>query len=137
MRTQLITRVNAIISTSTNYQSQGFSVSSNLPWEQGGNPLYLKNMKTLYFDSDHQEETILIPTLTGPEVARDDIICRAYLAVDAKSPPTQLDNFVQSVLGTKSSTGITNFGVESDYTVETQEDVLIYTFEFRMNTITY
>jgi len=137
MRTQLITRVTAILNTATAYTQQGFAVSTKLPWDQGANPLYLKNMKTLYFESDHTEETVLIPVVFGSEVFRDDIICRAYLAVDAKSPPSQLDNFVQSVLGTKNSTGITNFGVESDYTVETQEDVLIYTFEFRMNTITY
>jgi hypothetical protein len=136
MRTELIQRMTAVLNTATAFTSQGFGVTANLPWDQGGNPLYLKNMKTIYFSADRTEQTTLIPVIYGSDVYRTDLICDAYLAVDAKSQPSQLDNLVQTVLALKSQTGINNFGVESDYTVETQEDVAIYTFEFRMNTIT-
>jgi hypothetical protein len=135
MRTQLLTAISTLTSV-TAYSGQ-FKVSTGLPWEQGGNPLYLKNLKTVYVSPERREETTLIPLIYGKEVWRDDIICDVYLACDAKTPPSQLDNFVNSVLATKTATTVSNFGVESDYTVETQEDVLIYTFEFRMNTITY
>ena len=135
MRTQLIAAITT--ATTSAYTNAGFRVSSQQPFEQGGNPLYLKNLKTVYVGADETEETVLIPVVRGSEVFRVDIICEAYLAVDAKNPPALLDAYVTAILGTKANTGITNFGVESDYTVETQEDVLIYTFEFRMNTITY
>jgi hypothetical protein len=59
-----------------------------------------------------------------------------YLAVDAKNPPSQLDSVISKILSTKASTGIVNFGNESDYTVDKQEDVLTYTFEFRLNQAT-
>jgi len=137
MREQLITALTSVLSTSTQFKDV-FKVATQLPWDESGNPLYLKNMKSVYFGPDRREEVTLIPTIYGAEVFRDDIICNAYLAVDAKKPPTNVETFASAVVtGVKSKTGITNFGVESDYTAETQEDVLLYTFEFRMNTITY
>jgi hypothetical protein len=58
------------------------------------------------------------------------------VAVDAKNPPSQLDSVITAILNCKSNLGIVNFGSESDYTVDKQEDVLIYTFEFRLNQAT-
>ena len=132
MRTQLVSAITTALSTLTQ-----FTVSSELPWEQNGTPLFRKNMKKVYVDRDVQEESTLIPTLDGKDVFQDDFIVEAYLAVDAKNPPSQLDSAIAKILGAKNSTGIVNFGVESDYTLDKQEDVMIYTFEFRMNTITY
>ena len=129
MRSQLITAITTAISTSTQ-----FGVSSELPWDQGGNPLYRKNMKKIYVDATRKEQSILIPVLPPyNEVFQDDFITLVYLAVDAKNPPSQLDSVINQILSAKDMTGIVNFGSESDYTVELQEDVLIYTFEFRMN----
>jgi hypothetical protein len=131
MRTELLSAITTAISTLTQ-----FAVSSELPWEQNGNPLYRKNMKRVYVDSERMEETTLIPTLNGGEVFQNDLITEVYLAVDAKNPPSQLDSVISKILATKSSTGIVNFGNESDYTVDKLEDVMIYTFEFRLNQAT-
>lgn len=131
MRSQLVTAITNNLSTLTQ-----FAVSSELPWEQNGQPLYLKNMKKVYVDRERQEQTTLLPTLSGQDVFQNDLISSAYLAVDAKNPPSQLDAAITKILQAKDSTGIVNFGSESDYTVETQEDVLIYTFEFRLNQAT-
>jgi hypothetical protein len=111
-------------------------VSQELPWEQNGTPLYLKNMKKIYVDRPRQEETTLIPTLNGGEVFQDDLIAEVYLAVDAKNTPSQLDALITKILGVKSTINVVNFGSESDYTVDKTEDVLIYTFEFRLNVAT-
>ena len=59
-----------------------------------------------------------------------------YVTCDAKNPPSQLDNLVSKILGAKESTGVVNFGFESDYTIDKDEDVLVYTFEFRVNQAT-
>jgi hypothetical protein len=131
MRAQLLSAITTAVSTLTQ-----FAVSTELPWEQNGTPLYLKNMKKIYVDRERQEETVLIPVLTGQEVFQDDLIAEVFLAVDAKNPPSQLDSAITKILSCKSSTGIVSFGNESDYTVDKQEDVLIYTFEFRFNVAT-
>ena len=128
MRTELL----AAITTATSTLTQ-FAVASELPWEQNGTPLYRKNMKKIYVDEERLEQTTLFATLSGPEVYQNDLITEVFLAVDAKNPPSQLDNAIAKILSAKSNTGIINFGVESDYTVDKQEDVMIYTFEFRMN----
>jgi len=131
MRTEL----KAAITTAVNTLTQ-FVVASELPWEQNGTPLYIKNMKRVYVDLERMEETTLIPTLNGGEVFQNDSICEVYLAVDAKNQPSQLDSLITKILGAKNSTGLVHFGFESDYTLDKQEDVLIYTFEFRLNQAT-
>ena len=131
MRTELLSAITTAISTLTQ-----FAVSTELPWEQNGTPLYIKNMKRVYVDGDRMEETTLIPTLNGGEVFQNDSICEVYVAVDAKNQPSQLDSLITKILGAKNSTGIVNFGTESDYTLDKQEDILIYTFEFRLNQAT-
>jgi hypothetical protein len=56
-----------------------------------------------------------------------------YFAVDAKNKPS-IASALSTILSAKSRIGIANFGVESDYTTEIQDDVLIYTVEYRLNT---
>jgi hypothetical protein len=128
MRTELLSAITTAISTLTQ-----FAVSQELPWEQNGFPLFRKNMKKIYVDRTQLEETTLIPVLDGNDVFQDDLITQVYVAVDAKNTPTQLDALISKILATKSTIAVTNFGLESDYTVDKQEDVLIYTFEFRLN----
>jgi hypothetical protein len=128
MRTELLSAIVTAVSTLTQ-----FAVSQELPWEQNGLPLFRKNMKKIYVDRTQQEETTLIPVLDGNDVFQDDLITQVYVAVDAKNTPTQLDALISKILATKSTISVVNFGLESDYTVDKQEDVLIYTFEFRLN----
>ncbi len=131
MRTQLLNAITTATSTLTQ-----FAVSQELPWAQNGTPLFRKNLKKVYVDKTYQEQTTLIPTLNGGEVFQNDLITLAYVACDAKNPPSQLDNLVANILAAKDSTGVINFGTESDYTIDKDEDVLVYTFEFRINQAT-
>jgi hypothetical protein len=131
MRGQLLSAITTAVSTLTQ-----FAVSTELPWEQNGIPLFRKNMKKIYVDRSTMEETTLIPVLNGAEVFQNDLITEVYLAVDAKNPPSQLDSAITAILACKSKTGVVNFGNESDYTLDKQEDVLTYTFEFRLNVAT-
>ena len=131
MRTQLLSAIATAISTLTQ-----FAVSQELPWEQNGQPLYLKNKRKIYVDSDEITQSSLIPTLDHSNILQNDIVCRAFVAVDAKNTPTQTDQMITNVLACRDRTGIVNFISESDYTQERSEDVLTYTFQFRLNTIT-
>jgi hypothetical protein len=130
MRSQLLTAITSATSTLTQ-----FAVATELPWSQNGSPLFRKNMKRIYLDRDVMTEVSLIPTLDAVDVMQNDFVVTAYLAVDAKTVPTQLDQAVTQILAAKNAITIVNAGLESDYTIEVDEDVLVYTFEFRMNTI--
>jgi hypothetical protein len=130
MRSQLLAAITTNVSTLTQ-----FGVSIELPWEQNAQPLYRKNLKKIYVDSEYKEESTLIPTLDNANVIQDNLFCRAYVCMDAKNPPSQLDNLITNVLKCKDQMGVTNFISESDYIVEKTEDVLFYTFEFRLNTL--
>lgn len=129
MRTELLSAIRTTLSSLNQ-----FAVSEELPWQQNGTPLYLKNMKRVYVDREETDETVLISTFSG-DIYSNDVTVNVYLAVDAKNPPSQLDTAIQRILAAKNATGVVNSGVESDYTQEQQEDVLIYTFEFRTNIV--
>ena len=131
MRAELLSAITTAVSGLTQ-----FAVSQELPWSQNGTPLYLKNMKKIYVDRERQEQTTLIAVLSGNDVYQNDLIAEVFLAVDAKNTPSQIDSAITAILGCKSKTGVVNFGNESDYTVDKQEDVLTYTFEFRLNVAT-
>jgi len=130
MRTQLLSAITQAISTLTQ-----FAVVTELPFESSGNPLYRKNMKKIYVDQEYRVEKTLYPVLDGNNVMQDQLIANVYLACDAKITPTQLDSVVTRILSAKDSTNVINFQSESDYTVDKQEDVLIYNFEFRFDTV--
>jgi hypothetical protein len=130
MRQQLLSAITTATSTLTQ-----FAVSQELPWQQNGLPLFRKNMKKIYVDRSEQVQDTIIPTLDNNNVLTNDLSCLVYVAVDAKNPPSQLDNLISNILVCKDRTGIVNFIAESDYTLDKQEDVLTYTFEFRLNTL--
>jgi hypothetical protein len=131
MRTQLLSAITTAISTVTQ-----FATSTELPWLQNGTPLFRKNLKKVYVDQSYQEQSTIIPTLNGGDIFQNDLITNVYVACDAKNPPSQLDLLVSKILSAKDSTGVVNFGTESDYTFDKDEDVIIYTFEFRVNQAT-
>lgn len=127
MRSGLITAIKSSISTLTQ-----FTVSEELPWSQNNLPLYLKNMKKVYVGATEQEQSILFATLDNVDVDQNLLTTRAYLAVDAKNTPSQLDQLITNILTAKSNTGVVSFDEESDYSVEQDEDRIIYTFEYRL-----
>ena len=131
MRTQLLSAITTAISTLTQ-----FAVSSELPWEQNGMPLYRKNMKKLYVSPDTLTQSALIPTLDHSNILQNDTVNQVFVSVDAKNTPSQLPQLITIVLSARDRTGIVNFVTEADYAEERTEDVLTYTFEFRLSSIT-
>jgi hypothetical protein len=129
MRTELL----AYLTTATS--SLTVKTVGELPWNTAGEPLYLKNMKKFYLDQDQVQQTTLIPVITGTDVFQDDLTVKGYFAVDAKNQPSGLDTVITTLLNAKDQISVINFGAESDYTTEIQDDVIIYTVEYRLNTI--
>jgi hypothetical protein len=129
MRTELL----AYLSTATS--TLAVKTVSELPWNTAGEPLYLKNMKKFYLDQNQVEQTTLIPVIYGDDVFQNDLVVKGYFAVDAKNEPANLATAITTILSAKDQISVTNFGAESDYTTEIQDDVIIYTVEYRLNTI--
>jgi hypothetical protein len=129
MRAELLSFLTTATSTAT------VKTVSELPWNNAGQPLYLKNMKKFYLGQEEFEQTVLIPTLPGQnDIMQNTVKVSGYFAVDAKNQPAGLSTAITTILGAKDRTGLGNFGTESDYTTEIQDDVLIYTVEYRLNT---
>lgn len=129
MRSELLAYLTTATSTAT------VKTVSELPWSTAGEPLYLKNMKKFYLDQDQIEQTTLIPVLPGSnDVLQNTVRVRGYFAVDAKNQPAGLASAVSTILNAINQISVSNFGVEADYTTEIQNDVLIYTVEYRLNT---
>lgn len=126
MRTELLSAITANISTLTQ-----FAVSQELPWSQNGIPLFRKNMKKIYVDDADKEQTTLYAVFNGQDVYDEVLTTEVYLAVDAKNPPSQLNALIQKILDSKDKTTLTTFSTESDYSIDKEEDVMIFTFEFR------
>lgn len=129
MRTELL----AYLTTATS--SLTVKAVSELPWNTAGEPLYLKNMKKFYMDQDQVTQTTLIPVIYGDDVFQNDLVVKGYFAVDAKNQPSGLDTVITTLLNAKDQISVVNFGAESDYTTEILDDVLVYTIEYRLNTI--
>lgn len=130
MRDELYTSIQTNIASLTQ-----FNLANELPWSQNGLPLYRKNLKRVYVDEPRIEQTDLYMVFTGDDVVVNQYICPVYVSIDAKNPPSQTQQLITAILAAK-TLPIVNFGVESDYTVDLQEDVQTYTFEFRMNVAT-
>ena len=126
MRTNLLNAITTAVSTLTQ-----FAVAQELPWTQAGDPLYRKNMKRIYVDSVTTEQSTILFTFEKSNLDEILYTCNVYFTVDAKNPPSQTTQVLNKILDCKSSTGLISFDDESDYNVETEEDRLIYTIQFR------
>lgn len=112
------------------------SVSQELPFEQGGNPLYLKNMRKVYVDEPFVEQDQLIPVLSGLDINQNITRIRAYLAVDAKNRNTDLTTALATLAHARIGAVIPNsFRKEFDYTTTLDTDKVVYEFEYRYHTI--
>lgn len=78
-----------------------YLVSSELPWDENGIPLYQKNLKKIYVDVDQYTADPLITTLSGVNITRDTIAVRVYFANDAKATPPNYDDVVSQLRTSK------------------------------------
>tara|TARA_R100000734_G_C3318610_1_gene112957 strand:- start:216 stop:608 length:393 start_codon:yes stop_codon:yes gene_type:complete len=123
-RSDLLTQLTSSLSGSN------VTVSSELPWITGSEPLYVQNMKVLYLDEEQISQDILFTTLDSHEVVSNVSTINGYLQVDAKNQPGDIANVVSNVLSAKSViSGVVS--KQSDYETEITSDKITYTFEYR------
>jgi hypothetical protein len=124
IRDDLITQITTNLSGYTN-----FRVSSELPFESGGNSLFLKNKRTIYVDDLSEEQIQLYRTLNQKTVYQTETIVQAFLTVDAKNQPSDIDNVIQAILNAKSVVTETQSN-EAIVASDIEDDYITYNFEY-------
>lgn len=110
-----------------------FSVTSELPWDAAGTPLYQKNIKVFYVDEPDSEESALINVLNNAgSLTTKTTNISVYVTVDAKQKPSNYDSLVSQVRDVKNTTEITGVrSRECDINTTFEADTLLTEFVFR------
>lgn len=124
MRDTLLTAITSNLATTS------CTVSSELPWVQGDQPLYSINMKKFYLDEEQISKTVYIETLDDNKQYQTETTMEGFLQVDAKNPLSDIDTVISGILNSKGAIPSTTVA-ECEYTTETENDRITYTFEYR------
>jgi hypothetical protein len=129
MRSELLTAITA----NTNFTSN-CTVSSELPWDSGGSPLYINNKKHFYLSAEDKDVTELFSMLDATDVMQTETTLTGYLTVDAKNQPGDIDTIVANVLLARTTIANTT---TSESLVETslEDDYITYEFQYRFVTV--
>lgn len=78
-----------------------FNFSKELPFEEGGTPLYLKNPKTIYVDNVDKDVQQLFGTLDGSSIHFESQTVTVYFSNDAANAPANYDDLVEYLVKAK------------------------------------
>lgn len=130
MRTQLLDYLSTAL-------TGAIKVSLEQPFDQGGNPLYLKNKLRVYLSEPTTAQAQLVAVLADTDIQQLITTVTGFLAVDAKNRNADLDSALQVLASARTQATITDsFRKEFDYTASIDADVLLYEFEYRFYSIT-
>jgi len=110
-----------------------YSISSELPYVSGEQPLYQKNMKTVYVDEQQEDITALFNSLDNNDVNQTETTVSAYLVTDAKNQTSDIDTVIANCLIARN--GITAPQKSSLVTTNIENDIITYTFEYEFVTV--
>lgn len=84
----------------------GLSISTDLPFDDSGVPLYTKNVKTVYVNSEQVTSEPIIQTLSGVNINNEATSVTIYFTVDAKTLITNYDSIVNILKSVKDNVSI-------------------------------
>jgi len=129
MKTELLTYL-------TDSLTGSIKTSQELPFQEGNNPLYLRNPRRVYLDEPKIEQNALMATFSGCNINEKITTIKAFLSVDAKNRNADLDQALNTLSSAKDITTITGVHKrEFDYITTIDNDRLIYEFEYRFYNI--
>ena len=129
MRAQVIDSIKALA-------FNGIKVTDELPYDESGVNLYIKNPKTLYVDRTQYESVPIVQALNGLNINNTTTSVSVYLAVDAKNPLAQLDSIVNSLRGIEDTLVLDGAHTrESTVSTDYENDLLIVNVEYRLTRI--
>lgn len=108
----------------------GFILSQELPWEESGTPLFLKNLKKIYVDVVSYDTEPLIQTFSGLNINNETSTVRIYFSCDAKQLPANYDDVVTELKTVKDLTALEGFQTrQANVSTDIANDVLSTTVE--------
>jgi hypothetical protein len=129
MRTELLAYLTTNLTAS-------IKPSQELPFEEGNNPLYLRNLRRVYLDEPYTEQDRLYGTLSGDNINNKITVVRWFLSVDAKNRNADLDAALSTLGSGKDIATITGtHRREFDYITTIDNDKLTYEGQYRFYTI--
>lgn len=125
MRTEILQQVQALNLGSV-------TATAELPWTDGGVPLYQKNLKKIYVDLDNTEVEPFLQTLNGVNISNEVVSVRLYFACDAKVLIPNYEDIITSLKAVRNTTSITAVQRRECLVSTTVEnDVLVTELEYR------
>ncbi len=129
MRTELLTYLTAQL-------TESIKTSQELPFQEGTNPLYMKNARRVYLDEPYTEQSELFPTLGTLTINQRVTTVRWFLTMDAKNRNTDLDSALTILGSAKDITTITGvWQRQFDYTITIDNDRVIYEGQYRFTNL--
>lgn len=114
-----------------------FTVSTELPYTESGQALYVKNPKRIYVDEEQIVSEPLIQSLDGISIVNEESTVTIYFSVDSKLVPANYDAVVTALKGAKNITTIDGvFRRELDVSTGYDGDLLITELAIRFNKVT-
>jgi hypothetical protein len=111
-----------------------FSISEELPRDEGGIPLYIKNPRRIYVDKEEYDTVPIIQALDGLDIHAEQTSVNVYFTADAKTLPANYSTLVSKLkLGKDINQpgGYTKRKVE--VMTETDQDLLITRVNFKFS----
>ena len=125
MRTEILNYINSIA-------LGNFLVTDELPYEENGNALYLKNLKKIYVDDTESIVEPVFSTLNGVNISNETLISRIYFANDAKTSPPDYEDLLADLRAAANITTVEGVKSRSVDVVTTFEgDVQVTEIEIR------
>lgn len=113
-----------------------FNVSSELPWNESDNPLYVKNAKRIYVDRPQKTVDPLISALDGLTINNEVTSVRVYFTTDAKQLPSNYESLLDNLRAGKDITTIEGVSRrECDVVTSFENDLMITELEYRFTKI--
>jgi hypothetical protein len=109
----------------------GYTVTQELPWDAGGTPLYLKNFKRIYVDTEQVAQEPLIDVLNGTGVVNQITTVVARVTTDAKNSPSNYNTMVTTLAAARLDPDISGVTQRiTQVTTEFQADAQVTEFEY-------
>lgn len=130
MRQQVIDKIKALAPNTVR-------ITSELPYDESGVELYVKNPKTIYVDSLDVQIDSLFATLGGRNFSNEINIIRIYFTIDAKNPVFDYDNLVSELRNLKNTIDLKG-ATTREAVVQTRYsgDLLVTEIEYRLTRLT-
>jgi len=114
-----------------------FSLSQELPYDNSGVPLYVRNPKRIYVDLAQYSVDRILTTLDGIQISFETTSVKVYFTADAKSLPANYGTLISDLKLGKDTNTITAIS-RRECVVNTSydADMLVTELEFRFTKLT-